>query len=89
MFILEKETMSKEIELPKICIACEIDSHKMCIKEPKCDCECQADMTLFEYQRLVSWMKDPCRKPAILAFTAGTLRQCARAFEEYLESMKK
>ena len=48
--------------------------------------KCIQDMTWFDYSRLVMWMKDPARKPAIHAFTAGTLRQCARAFEEYLES---
>ena len=35
-----------------------------------------------DYQRLVEWMKDPNRKPATTAFTAGMARDAARAFED-------
>jgi hypothetical protein len=31
---------------------------------------CQG-MSGFEYERLIEWMKDPKRKPAIIAFTSG------------------
>ena len=35
-----------------------------------------------DYKRLVKWMKESKRKPAIIAFTAGACRDAARAFEE-------
>jgi 5'-deoxynucleotidase YfbR-like HD superfamily hydrolase len=43
----------------------------------------------FEYseaqlQRLLDWMNDEDRLPANIAFTAGTLRNCAYKFEENL-----
>lgn len=41
-------------------------------------------LSKFEYERLVRWMKDPERKEASAAFTAGAARDAARAFEEYL-----
>ena len=46
------------------------------------------NLTLLEYQRLVAWMKDPKRKPAILEFTASACRDAARAFEEAHEHME-
>lgn len=45
-------------------------------------------LTAFEYKHLVAWMKDPNRKPAIIAFTASACRDMARAFENYLECSK-
>jgi len=42
-----------------------------------------------EFHRLVEWMKNPDRKPANIAFTAGETRQAARAFECYLEDIKE
>jgi hypothetical protein len=38
-------------------------------------------MAPFDYERLLSWMKDSNRKPANIAFTAGYLRDAATAFE--------
>lgn len=42
----------------------------------------------FDYRALVDWMKDPNRKEAIHAFTAGPARDAGRAFEEYLREGK-
>ena len=44
--------------------------------------EALGSMSLSDYQRLVEWIKNPDRKPAEAAFTAGYLRDAARAFEE-------
>lgn len=38
----------------------------------------------YNYLRLVRWMKNPNREPAQTAFTAGALRDAARAFEDAL-----
>lgn len=46
-------------------------------------------MTAFEFRRLVDWMKDPKRKPANLAFTAGACRDAARAFEQAEEEKQR
>lgn len=43
-------------------------------------------LTVSEYERLVAWMKDPKRKPAILAFTDSACRDAARAFEEAINA---
>lgn len=41
-------------------------------------------LSISEYKRLVEWMKNSVRKPAINAFTAGACRDAARAFEDYI-----
>lgn len=38
--------------------------------------------TAVDWQRVCAWMRDPQRKPAVLAFTAGPERQLAYAFED-------
>lgn len=40
------------------------------------------DMSVHDHERLVAWMRDPNRKPADVAFTAGAARSAATAFEE-------
>lgn len=42
-----------------------------------------------DYQRLVEWMDDRNRQPAIIAFTAGAARDAARAFEEHCRHQNK
>ena len=49
--------------------------------EPK---QTSSGLTAFEYTRLISWMKDLNREPAITAFTSGACRDAGRAFEKYL-----
>ena len=46
----------------------------------------ESEISYHEYQRLVNWMKDEKREPAMTAFTAGNCRQMGRAFEEYMET---
>ena len=46
-------------------------------------------LTSSEYRRLIAWMQNQQRQPAIIAFTAGACRDAARAFEEYLDSKLK
>ncbi len=42
-------------------------------------------LTPDEMIRLVEWARKENRKPAIVAFTAGAARDCARVFEKYFE----
>lgn len=39
------------------------------------------NLSSFDFERLMEWMKNPDRKPAAGAFTAGAARDAARAFE--------
>lgn len=40
------------------------------------------DMSAFDCERLVAWLRDPQRKPPAIAFTAGAVRTAAMAVEE-------
>ena len=42
----------------------------------------RGNLSTFDYERLVAWMRDPQRMPASTAFTAGATRDAASAFEE-------
>lgn len=39
------------------------------------------NLSAYDFDRLVSWFRDPHRQPAHLAFTAGAARDAATAFE--------
>ena len=39
------------------------------------------NLTASEFKRLVAWMEDTNRAPAITIFTSGACRDAARAFE--------
>lgn len=41
-------------------------------------------LRLADAQRLIAWLDDPKRKPAMLAFTEGNERQIAYRFEQLL-----
>ena len=58
-----------------------LEIEKLSRPEPK---QTSSGLTAFEYTRLISWMKDLNREPAITAFTSGACRDAGRAFEKYL-----
>lgn len=51
-------------------------------------CQMELKITPSEMNRLVEWAVQDKRKPAIIAFTAGAARDCARVFEMYFERLK-
>lgn len=44
-------------------------------------------MSIEDYQRLQAWAENPSRKPAVLSFTDGDLRQAAYAVERILKQL--
>jgi len=41
-----------------------------------------------DFKRVIEWMNDPKRKPAMLAFTAGPERNIGYAFEYWVKNVE-